>query len=457
MITKVAPTEAHDLRNILTSDLVGELFPSDLELVPQLNELYELQLAYYESRILSPAEIIRRGGYFARVNGQPTRHFLMCRGEPLKLADHSSSRLKAFFQTNQFKTGYATHGLFPYRGKFHPQMVKGILNLMGLGPGDTVLDPMMGSGTTLIEATLMGVDSVGLDASPFCTFMAQAKLDGLSVPLGPLEWCLKNAERIFEHFTQTAGHPTPHRHPPRTGQVKLALERSIDPRTSSGRNLRKALAVRSVRNYLLLAFLDGAGYSIRSQRRSPFEQFRAILDRYVFVARKTQSVLQGVESELGRAKALEGDARSLPLGAQEVDGILFSPPYSFAIDYVANDAFHLQTMKVDIPKLKTKMVGLRGGVLKEKYELYVQDMSKVLAECARVLRPGKFCTIVAGTNDRQLAGILGVQPEEVKGIHELLTDLAKDSGFGLVRSIERQITGMANTMRSERILLLQKV
>ena len=162
---------ADSLRNILSKNMVKNILPEKYKLVPQLNEVYELELAFYESQILSEEEILRNGAYFAKVNGQPTRHFLICQGEPLKLAEHSSSRLKSFFKNNQFKTGYATNGLFPYRGKFHPQMIKGLINIMGCKPGDTVLDPMMGSGTVLIEATLMGINSIGIDASPFCSFM----------------------------------------------------------------------------------------------------------------------------------------------------------------------------------------------------------------------------------------------------------------------------------------------
>ena len=101
-------------------------------------------MAYYESQQLSEEELIKNGAYFARVGESFTRHFLTCSGKPVKLPDYSSSRLRAFFKTNQFKTGYATHGLFPYRGKFHPQMIKGVLNTMGLHPGDSVLDPMIG-------------------------------------------------------------------------------------------------------------------------------------------------------------------------------------------------------------------------------------------------------------------------------------------------------------------------
>lgn len=89
----------------------------------------------------------------------------------------------------------------------HPQMIKGLINIMNLKPGDTVLDPMMGSGTVLIEARLMGIKSIGIDASPFCRFMVQAKLDGLTVPLAPVRAALANCKSVFEHFKARVGHP----------------------------------------------------------------------------------------------------------------------------------------------------------------------------------------------------------------------------------------------------------
>jgi RMKL-like, methyltransferase domain len=173
-LAKVIPKLSNS--EIFSDKIYDHLFPAHLELVPQLNEVYELELAFYESRILRDEEIIRNGAYFAKVGDTLTRHFLICSGEPVRLPQHSSSRLRSFFKTNQFKTGYGTHGLFPYRGKFHPQMIKGLINIMGLKPGDTVLDPMMGSGTVLIEACLMGINSVGIDASPFCRFKKGSSL-----------------------------------------------------------------------------------------------------------------------------------------------------------------------------------------------------------------------------------------------------------------------------------------
>ena len=200
MKTKSHTADVHSnaVRDVLLEGMYGRIFPKHLEIIPQLNEVYELALAFYESRLLDEDGLIRNGAYFARVGKRYTRHYLMCTGEPVRLPKHSSSRLRSFFANNQFKTGYATHGLFPYRGKFHPQMIKGLINVMGLKPGDTILDPMMGSGTVLIEATLMGIKSVGIDASPFCRFMTQAKLNGLVVPQKPVHEALKNYKKLFD-------------------------------------------------------------------------------------------------------------------------------------------------------------------------------------------------------------------------------------------------------------------
>lgn len=448
-----------EIHSILSQGMYERVFPKHLELVPQLNEVYELQLAFYESHVLSDEEIIRNGAYFSRVGDQYTRHFLMCSGEPVRLPRHSSSRLRSFFQTKQFKTGYATHGLFPYRGKFHPQMIKGLINAMGLKSGDTILDPMMGSGTVLIEACLMGIKSVGIDASPFCRFMSQGKLDALTLPLPPVRDALKDCESLFEHFKKLAGQPRPGskaRPEVKTRDLFSMMESDSQygPVTKDKSMLPDSCQDERVYNFLLLAYLDSAGYAERSERRPPFEQFKAILERYLFVAEKIQRSLAGAESELAESRVLTGDARRLPLPVSSIDGIVFSPPYSFAIDYLANDSFHLGFMGVDIDGLRNEMIGLRGTTLREKFERYRDDMGRVMSECARVLRPGRICTVVVGTNNNQLSKILEMPPDRVKGIDELVVEMGEKQGLRLVRKLERQITGMANTMRSEFIVML---
>jgi hypothetical protein len=340
-------------------------------------------------------------------------------------------------------------------------MIKGLLNAMGLQPGETVVDPMMGSGTVLIEAKLMGINSIGLDASPFCRFMVQAKLDGITLPLKPVQAACQSNKAVFEHFKKRAGQPTAGskvRYTPRAERLGGAFMDAIGQIAYDSRfgALPAGCEHPSVYGFLLLAYLDSAGYSERSDRKSPYEQFRAILERYYFVVEKIQNVLGGFESEMAEATALQGDARRVPLESSSVEGVLFSPPYSFAIDYLENDSFHLKYLGVNLGSLREEMVGLRGGAMKEKFELYRADMDQVMAECARILKPGRLCTVVVGTNNNQLSKILGVEPDNVRGIDEMISDWGEGHGLRPVRKLHRQIRGMSNTMRTEYILFLQK-
>ncbi len=445
----------------LGRDLIHELFPRERQLIPNLSDVYELELAFYENLILSDEELIKNAAYFSQIRGEYTNHFLMCTGEPLKLPEFSSSRLKSFFEKNIFRTGYATHGLFPYRGKFHPQMVKGLMNVMGLKPGDTVLDPMMGSGTVLVEASLMGIRSMGIDASPFCRFMTQTKLDALSMSLVRAKGALTNYEDVFAYFQKRVGEPNSVKkissNPTSKNSMFIMEETQEYTAMKDRRELTKGeRETLDTYNLLLLSYLDSVGYAERSTRKTPLDQFRHILERYLFVTEKIQIVLAGLGVELAPAKVLEGDAKMLLLKDNSIEGIIFSPPYSFAIDYLANDSFHLNFMGVDSAALRERMIGLRGRNLLEKYQFYREDMSKVLSECARVLKPGRFCTIVIGTNNNQLGKVLGVSPDEVKGLHEVLIDMSVTCGFKPIKMMSRPITGISNTMRREYILILQK-
>ena len=430
---------------MLSYELRSRLFQSDLELLPQMNEIYELELAFLESQELSAEELIRRGAYFAKVNGRDTHHYRMCAGDALYLPDDTSAKRKKFFEKNIFRTGYSTHGLFPYRGKFHPQMVKGILNAMGMRRGETVLDPMMGSGTTMIEAALMGMNAIGVDASPFCRFMAAAKVAGFSAPIGPLEGAATDSDRLLKYFREV------------NGQLGALPPSSTNYRPPTWPNTIEAASFdAAVWPVLLLAFFDAVGFGERSSRNTPEQQFRGIVERYAFVVKKARSAIDALSLELGEVQLLEGDARQLPLQPESVDGILFSPPYSFAVDYVENDGTHLRTLGVDLDELRERMVGLRGRTARQKLDFYLSDMGRVLAECARVLKPGRFCTIVIGTNNQQIAKALGKTPEEIEGLDELVVSLADSSGFQLARRLPRKIVGMSNTMRNEDILMLTK-
>lgn len=202
--------------------------------------------------------------------------------------------------------------------------------------------------------------------------------------------------------------------------------------------------------------MDSVGFAERSSRQAPNIQFRGILERYAAVTRKLQQGRAALELPVGHAKAEQCDARSLPLPSSSIDGVLFSPPYSFAVDYVENDAPHLRVLGANLGDLRESIVGLRGRTLRQKFDTYVEDMELVLKECARVLRSQRCCAIVIGTNSNQLGKLFGKDPDQVDGLDKVMIRLAEVVGMNFVRRFERRIVGLANTMRDEDILLFRK-
>ena len=75
---------------------------------------------------------------------------------------------------------FGPHNLHVYRGKFFPQLVRSICNISGLNAGDKVLDPMCGSGTTIVEARSLDIHAVGLDRNPLSVLISDVKATSIS-------------------------------------------------------------------------------------------------------------------------------------------------------------------------------------------------------------------------------------------------------------------------------------
>ena len=77
------------------------------------------------------------------------------------------------------------HRLHPYKGKFIPQLVEYFLDDhtddfkkdVCFKPGDIVLDPFCGSGTTLVQANELGMHAIGIDISAFNTLISNIKIE----------------------------------------------------------------------------------------------------------------------------------------------------------------------------------------------------------------------------------------------------------------------------------------
>jgi len=114
-------------------------------------------------------------------------------------------------------SGYATHNFHAFPAKFPPQLPKKIINALTL-PGETVLDPMSGSGTAVLEAMLLGRRGIGMDIDPLALNLSRVKVTHLDP--GELK---RNAEFIIERAVHTFQFTK--------GALSNALSTRIDPST----------------------------------------------------------------------------------------------------------------------------------------------------------------------------------------------------------------------------------
>lgn len=67
------------------------------------------------------------------------------------------------------------HGWHRYVGRFPAQLVRAIINSFALNEDDVILDPFCGSGTTILEARLLGIPAIGIEISPLSAMISRVK------------------------------------------------------------------------------------------------------------------------------------------------------------------------------------------------------------------------------------------------------------------------------------------
>lgn len=397
----------------------------ELELFDNIQFIYELALAKLElssfnvdfeetdnlrifklNSIKNIENLKKRLAYFKKINGELTDYYYLIKQNQTR-------------SVNQ----YLTHWFYPYKGKFHPQMIRALLNIAQVKSGETVLDPFVGSGTTLLECQLMGINSIGIDISPVCVLISKVKTESIDI--------LDKIEKIKDDILKT-------------NKSKSTLTSFV----GSSENLEtviESIKDEKARNFFNLAKL--IAHSDLSRRGKNFAlSFNDNVEKMLKSVKDFKDIVEKLNLKLGNIKTEKGDVRELKLKDESIDCIITSPPYSIALDYVKNDKHSLKALGYDIAKIREKFIGMRGKNA-ERIQLYNADMKKSIEEMARVLKPNKYCIIVIGNAT--------YQGEEVPTVQTIIY-YCKKAGLKLEKNIDKIIYGLYNVMQKENILIFKK-
>jgi hypothetical protein len=233
------------------------------------------------------------------------------------------------------------HRLHPYLGKFIPQLVEVLLGRY-FAPGQRVLDPFAGSGTTLVQALESGLDATGVDVAAFNCLLSEVKTRRYN--LFTLERELREVCGRLESFRGGRSARTSvylrEWFAPRAA-AELVFWRDLASEYEHADVLRVVLA-RAARSARLTTHFD-LDFPREPQRREywchkhrrvcrPVQTARQFLRRYAFDTLSRIKEFARARARGREAEVLHADAREITY-AHGFDGVLTSPPYPGLIDY----------------------------------------------------------------------------------------------------------------------------
>ena len=297
------------------------------------------------------------------------------------------------------------HRLHPYHGKFIPQLVEVLLDRY-FAPGDHVLDPFAGSGTTLVQALESGLDATGVDIAAFNCLLMRVKTAAYDLPeLGEeLRSAYGRIESLGLRRRRVSGYLRTWYAP---GAVAELLDfAEIVPEYRHADVLRVILS-RAARSARRAAHYDleapkkpqRGEYWCHKHRRScrPVESALGFLSRYTLDSLARIEEFAQVRDTEREASVLHGDARELDLGGP-YHGILTSPPYPGLIDYHEQHRYAYELLGLD-DRREREIGAAASGTSRTALEAYRAGIAAVLQRASVALRPDAPVLVVV--NDRR--------------------------------------------------------
>jgi SAM-dependent methyltransferase len=293
-------------------------------------------------------------------------------------------------------TGGLTHRAHPYPAKFIPQIPSELIRTFS-AEGETVLDPMCGSGTTLVEAIVNRRSAIGVDINPISALVTEAKTTPLtSAELGELLDLARAVESGYVPATIET---------PEFLNLNHWFEAEVIVALSQ---IRAAIAeMPSDRGKLLArctfsAILVGVSNQDSETRWTRVERsFSAREVRQKFVKHLRADMQDNVllaQAKPAPARTILADARSLPLESSSVDLVVTSPPYANSHDYYLYNKLRMFWLGYDVKATQAAEIGSRNKHSDMKLDIgdYLTSMAAVMEETNRVLRPGRVACVVVG-------------------------------------------------------------
>jgi len=248
----------------------------------------------------------------------------------------------------------AFHDWYRFVLSYPPHLVRNYIEKFQLDAKSIILDPFCGTGTTLIEAKLAGIKSIGIEANPFPHFASLVKLDWSISPdllssrshdIAKTTLDILESQGIHDNLSFEIDHQNKALRTLSEEGKKLLLTNSISPlplhKTLVLLECLKAYQNQPFYRHALLALANALVFKISNLHFGPEVGVKKpkldipVIENWLAEVEKITNDLRLVEGkQYPSADVYLADARTLGfIEPNSVDAVITSPPYPNEKDY----------------------------------------------------------------------------------------------------------------------------
>lgn len=335
---------------------------------------------------------------------------------------------------------YLTHNFHPYSAKFIPQIPKKIIEVL-TEPYDLIIDPFCGCGTSLVEAKISGRHSVGVDVNPLACLISKVKITPLD------EKQLVEAKEISREINRDISCLNGENVLDKQEVIDFDIPNFFNIRHWFQDNIINELAItkahiskirdESLSNFLKVAFSSIIVAVSNQDSETRYVAIDKNLEKGV-VGKLFSSKVQDMVQRIIKFRKISKDVTSIIYHADSInldfiedekfDLVITSPPYMNTYDYYLYHKTRMQWLDLDYRNAQEKEIGSRHkhSDKNEGADVFVENIRKCMVEISRILKNGKFCSIIIG--DSIIKG-------QVIKMNAIMNKLAMENNLSLKKEI----------------------
>lgn len=332
---------------------------------------------------------------------------------------------------------------YRYKEGYSTKLVKKIINDYNVAPSGVILDPFLGSGSTIMAANELSLKGIGFEVNPFSFFLSSLKLKNYS------EEILLEYRRAYtkvmrldtNYFSEYIARL------PKLSISDRVFHSEVEPFFMTVKNnIDNYNGDQDVKNLLKLGWLStlelvslykkaGNGLKKRTSKRTIVDNVflaeEILKENFLSIERDLVTKEIQFNCDIYNDSCLNMDSY---ISEDSINGVIFSPPYANSFDYTeiyklelwfgdfvkeysdlkvlrqTSVRSHLNAFsnkhldeRLTIPELDQLLEELNTKKLWNKniplmLEMYFSQMFELLLKIYKVLKTGGFCSIVVGNS-----------------------------------------------------------